>query len=145
MTKTSPLTILFSLSLLLAIGFLNIVLSCALFNTYYPLYVILIFLIAPIPNAIASCVMNSSSYYGGYGGYGDLDDDYPGSNFGSFMKFITGMLVSSGTFLPIVLWRNNIIPRGSFLLSLSGGFLVYSSFVLFGMGFQTQDDDNYDF
>lgn len=145
MAKTSPLTILFFLSLLLAVGFLNIVLSCALFNTYYPLYVILVFLIAPIPNAIASCLSGSSSYYGGYGGYGDLDTDDPVSNFESFMKFITGMLVSSGTFLPIVLWRNNIIPRGSFLLSLSGGFLVYLSFVLFGMGFQTQDDDDYDF
>jgi hypothetical protein len=142
MPKTSPLTTLFFLSLLLAVGFLNIVLSCALFNTYHPLYVILIFLVAPIPNAISECVNNSSSYYSGYG---DLDSPDPVSNFEAFMKFITGILVSSGTILPIVLWRNNIIPRGSFLLSVSGGFLVYLSFVLFGMGFKTNNDDYYDF
>ncbi|KAG0672836.1 Vacuolar protein sorting-associated protein 55 [Pichia californica] len=143
MAKTSPLTTLFSLSLLLALGFFNIVLSCALYETYYPLFVILVFLLAPIPNTIAGCVTNSSSTY--YSGYGDMDDSDPVSNFEAFMKFLTGMLVSSGTFLPIVLWHNNIIPRGSFLLSLSGGFLVYLSFVLFGMGFQSSDEDNYDF
>lgn len=149
MPKISPLTILFFLSLLLALGFLNIVLSCALYDTYYPLYVILVFIFAPIPNSLAGCAMNSSSYsydynYGGYGG-GSMDGSDPVSNFESFMKFLTGMLVSSGTFLPIVLWRCNIIPWGSFLLSLSGGFLVYLSFVLFGMGFQSTDEDNYDF
>lgn len=142
MAKTSPLTTLFSLSLLLALGFFNIVLSCALYNTYYPLFVILVFLLAPIPNSIAGCISNSSSYYGGYG---DMDGSDPVSNFEAFMKFLTAMLVSSGTFFPIVLWHNNIIPRGSFLLSLTGGFLVYLSFVLFGMGFQTSDEDNYDF
>lgn len=142
MPKTSPLTILFALSLLLALGFLNIVLSCALFDTYYPLYVILVFIMAPIPNAIAGCVVNSSQYYGSYA---DLDGSDPASNFESLMKFLTGMLVSSGTFLPIVLWRCNIIPRGSFLLSLSGGFLVYLSFVLFGIGLRSDEDDNFDF
>ncbi|AWU74058.1 uncharacterized protein C5L36_0A06520 [Pichia kudriavzevii] len=142
MPRTTPLTKLLALSLLLALGFLNIVLSCALYDTYYPLYVIFLFLIAPIPNAIAGCVANSSMYYSGYP---DLDGADPVTNFESFMKFLTGMLVSSGTFLPIVLWRNLIIPRGSFLLSLTGGFLVYLSFVLFGMGFQYKEDDDYDF
>lgn len=147
MAKTSSLTILFFLSLLLALGFLNIVLSCALYNTYYPLYVILIFLIAPIPNALATCMQAShmNSYYGGSGGYSDIDEYDPVSTFESLMKFFTGMLVSSGTFLPVVLWRCDIIPRGSFLLSLSGGFLVYISFALFGMGFTVSNDDDYDF
>lgn len=143
MHQTSPLTILFGLSLLLALGFLNIVLSCALYNTYQPLYVIFIFLIAPIPNAIGNCTENTGSYYSS--GYTDFDNLDSGSGVKSFMKFLTGMLVSSGTFLPIVLWRSNIIPTGSFLLSLSGGFLVYLSFVLFGMGFKTHDSDDYDF
>lgn len=74
-----------------------------------------------------------------------MDED-GGSNFAAFMKFLTGMLVSSGTFLPIVLWRCEIIPWGSFLLSLSGGFFIYISFVLFGMGFKSYDAaDDYDF
>lgn len=142
MIKTSPLTTLFSLSLLLALGFFNIVLSFALYETYYPLFVIGIFLLAPIPNSIAGCVSNSLSYYSSYG---DVDDSDPINSFESLMKFITGILVSSGTFLPIVLWNNNIIPRGSFILSLTGGFLVYLSIVLFGIGFQSTDEDNYDF
>lgn len=143
MHQTSPLTILFGLSLLLALGFLNIVLSCALYDTYQPLYVILLFLIAPIPNAIGNCTNNSGAYYSS--GYADFDSLDSGSTLKAFMKFMTGVLVSSGTFLPIVLWRSNIIPTGSFLLSLTGGFLVYLSFLLFGMGFQNKSSDDYDF
>lgn len=141
MATTSALSTLLLLSFLLALGFLNIVLSCALYDTYQPLWVIFVFLMAPIPNSLANCA--GPSYSSSY--YGDMDED-PGSNFAAFMKFLTGMLVSSGTFLPIVLWRCEIIPWGSFLLSLSGGFFIYISFVLFGMGFKSYDAaDDYDF
>lgn len=147
MMKSSSLSILFLLSLILALGFLNIVLSCALYNTYYPLYVILVFLIAPIPNSLTTCILQSNSYYNNNNnmGYSDIDDYDPILTFQSLMKFLTGMLVSSGTFLPIVFWRCELIPTGSFLLSLTGGFLVYLSFALFGMGFTLKEENDYDF
>lgn len=145
MFQLSPLTKLFSLSLLLALGFLNIVLSCALYDTYYPLWVIFVFLMAPIPNALTGCLIDSLSYGYDYNYSGGYDSTDPISTIDSAMKFFTGMLVSSGTFLPLVLWHCKLIVTGSALLSLSGGGLVYLSFLLFGLGFQKQDDDNYDF
>lgn len=145
MPQISPLTKLFGLSLILALGFLNIVLSCALYNTYYPLWVIFIFLIAPIPNSMTSCIMNSSNYGYDYNYSGGFESNDPISTFDGTMKFFTGMLVSSGSFLPLVLWNCNLIVTGSALLSLSGGALVYLSFLLFGLGFKSDHDDNYDF
>ncbi|CAE7186482.1 unnamed protein product [Rhizoctonia solani] len=42
------------LAFVLAVGFLLIILSCALWNNWLPLLVALLFVLAPLPNAIFS-------------------------------------------------------------------------------------------
>ncbi|KAH3685408.1 hypothetical protein WICPIJ_003612 [Wickerhamomyces pijperi] len=95
--QTSPLTKIIFLSGILSTGFLLIILSGSLYNNWYPLYVVLVFLLAPLPNLIV------------HGGSNDSYDDFLGSNYnnssngaGDFAKFITGMFVSSGVLIPIV-------------------------------------------
>ncbi|VEU19656.1 DEKNAAC100817 [Brettanomyces naardenensis] len=142
MSRQSSLTKLIFLSVLIAVGFLNIVLSCALFNNWIPILVVIIFLIAPIPNALAQCI--STSYDSNF--LGDYDDDGSvESPFVEFCHFLTGCLVMSGTLLPLILFHCHLINGRSFALSLSGGFIIYLSIVLFSVGFKEDDSDGYDF
>ncbi len=142
MTRKSSLIKLIFLSVLIAVGFLNIVLSCALFNNWLPILVVVIFLIAPLPNSIARCA--TSSYDSNF--LGDFDDDGEIDNpVVQFCHFLTGLLVVSGTCLPLALYHCNLITGHSFSLSLTGGFLIYLSIVLFSVGFKDEENDDYDF
>ncbi|QPG75524.1 hypothetical protein FOA43_002879 [Brettanomyces nanus] len=142
MSRRSSLTKLIFLSILIAVGFLNIVLSCALYDNWLPLTVVAIFLAAPIPNSLAQCV--STSYDSNF--LGDYDDDGSmGNPVVDFCHFLTGFLVLGGTFLPLVLYHCHLIKIGSLALSLTGGFIIYISIALFTMGFKDDDNDGYDF
>ncbi|ODV86804.1 hypothetical protein CANARDRAFT_6372 [[Candida] arabinofermentans NRRL YB-2248] len=141
MYKLNSLTKLIFLSILIAIGFLNIVLSCALFQNWLPLFVVGIFLLAPIPNSISQTISNSYE--------SDFLSDSSTDSFSpikEFLKFMTGFLVFSGSLLPVVLYHSHLICFWSLVLSLSGGFIIYLSIVLFSVSFKNDDDyDDYDF
>uniref|UniRef100_A0A060T725 ARAD1B19602p n=1 Tax=Blastobotrys adeninivorans TaxID=409370 RepID=A0A060T725_BLAAD len=125
----SPLSKIISLSSVLALGFLLIVLSCALFNNWLPLIVVALFLIAPLPNAIC-------------GRYGS-GDDFMSENSNTvvdFGRFCTGFLVFSGLALPVVLGHNHLIGMAAMIMSLSGGLLVYLTIVTFGAFFHEQEE-----
>lgn len=125
----SPLSKIISLSSVLALGFLLIVLSCALFNNWLPLIVVALFLIAPLPNAIC----------GRYGG----GDDFMSENSNTvvdFGRFCTGFLVFSGLALPVVLGHNHLIGMAAMIMSLSGGLLVYLTIITFGAFFHEQEE-----
>jgi hypothetical protein len=51
-----------ALSFVLAVGFLLVILSCALFKVYYPLLVVGTYVIAPIPNWICSRCANPDDF-----------------------------------------------------------------------------------
>ncbi|KAK7014833.1 vacuolar protein sorting 55-domain-containing protein [Favolaschia claudopus] len=83
--------------MVLAVGFLMIILSCVLYGNWLPLLVALIFVLAPLPNALfAHCGSDefAGSYEGGASGPVDLG------------RFITAMVVTSGSryllFLPML-------------------------------------------
>lgn len=138
--KVSPLTKIISLSGFLALGFLLVILSCALFDNYYPLYDILIFLLAPIPNSI----FQSSSQYGGGSSFMD-DSTTTSQNSSDFGHFLTGMLVTSGITLPLILYHCQLINSVSCVMSITGGVIIYSSIVIFSWFFHSSwndDDDN---
>ena len=70
---------------MLAIGFLLVILSSALFHKYWPLLVVAIYVIAPLPNWICSRIANP--------------DDFMDSSSNSAMdfgRFFTGFLVVTG-------------------------------------------------
>lgn len=134
--QVSPLTKIICLSGVLALGFLLIILSCALFHNYYPLFDVLIFLLAPLPNAIFG-------KRDGFDSHGEFMNDTgrSGEDFGHFM---TGMLVSSGVLLPVVFHHSKLINYESALMTVSGGLIIYMCIVVFTWFFNgswdTEDD-----
>lgn len=70
----------------LAIGFLLVILSCALWNQYLPLLVVATYVIAPLPNWICGRCANPDDFGGEGTGNAILD----------FGKFCTGFLVLMG-------------------------------------------------
>lgn len=119
-----------ALSFVLAIGFLLVILSSALFGNYLPLLVVATYVIAPLPNAIC--------------GRWARPDDFTAENDGSavvdFGRFMTGFLVVMGIALPIMLAHCAVITMPAMVMSIVGGLLIYSTIISFTMFFQDNED-----
>jgi hypothetical protein len=59
---TAGLKTIISLSFVLAVGFLLVILSCALYKVYYPLLVVATYVLAPLPNWICSRCANPDDF-----------------------------------------------------------------------------------
>lgn len=118
---------IFTLSSILALGFILIILSCALFHNWYPLMVVAMFLLAPLPNGL--CGARTSD---------DFMSDTP-DLLADFGRFLTGFLLLGGVALPILFNHNAIISHAAMYMSLAGGGLVYCSIVTFGTLYYEQD------
>ena len=136
--KVSPLTKIISLSGFLALGFLLSILSCALFHNYYPVFDIAIFLIAPIPNSLFGKSSSGSSY-----STSDFMLDESGNEH-DFAHFLTGVLVTSGFALPVVFTHCNLINSVACVMAMLGGFIIYSSVVIFSWFFKRSWDNEDD-
>ncbi|CCK71826.1 Vps55p KNAG_0I00350 [Huiozyma naganishii CBS 8797] len=134
--KVSPLTKIISLSGFLALGFLLVILSCALFHNYYPLYDIMLFLLAPIPNSIAGARHSGEADFMSEGAGGSSTQDFP--------HFLTAMLVTSGLSLPLVFYHCKLIGSAACAMSMAGGLIIYSSIVIFSWFFHGNWDDEDD-
>ena len=141
----NPLNKIIFLSAFLASGFLLILLSCALYSNYKPLWVIAIFLSAPLPNILANAIENSRD-----NNFLTLND-YGTSNEGNasplqeFARFTTGVLIISGIALPWSLYHCNLIGLESFILSVTGGLIVYSDIIIFIWFFNKEEEENDEF
>jgi hypothetical protein len=71
---------------ILAIGFLLVILSCALFKQYLPLLVVATYVLAPLPNWICGRCANPD----------DFGDSGSGNAIVDFGRFLTGFLVVMG-------------------------------------------------
>ena len=71
---------------MLAIGFLLVILSSALFANYFPLLVVATFVLAPLPNAVCARLAGPDDYIEDSGSSGFLD----------LGRFVTGFLVVTG-------------------------------------------------
>jgi len=121
------------LSFVLAVGFLMIILSCALYSNWLPLLVALTFVLAPLPNALFS-----------HCGADDFSTDYgEGSSPVDLGRFITAFIVVTGFSLPLVLAHSEIIKSGASVMSLIGGGLVYGTILAYTAAFR-QDDAEYE-
>ncbi|PPR08103.1 hypothetical protein CVT24_010564 [Panaeolus cyanescens] len=120
------------LSFVLALGFLLIILSCALWQNWLPLLVALTFVLAPLPNALFSHC--GSDELSGYENTAAID----------LGRFITAMFVVTGFALPIVLAHSSVIDPKACAMSIAGGgydfFLSMSLTVAEGLpvGWYTQ-------
>ncbi|KAG6909695.1 hypothetical protein DXG01_015896 [Tephrocybe rancida] len=115
------------LSFVLAVGFLMIILSCALWHNWLPLIVALTFVVAPLPNAVfAHC---GSDDYGESSGPVDLG------------RFLTSIIVVSGFALPIILAHSEVINPKACVMSIIGGGLVYGTILAYSAAFSQEDSD----
>ncbi|EAA31657.1 hypothetical protein GE21DRAFT_7957 [Neurospora crassa] len=118
-----------ALSFVLAVGFLLVILSCALWKAYYPLLVVATYVLAPIPNWICSHCANP--------------DDFVESSGAAVLdlgRFCTGFLVMMGLALPVVLANSAIITVPAMIMSVIGGLLIYGTIISFAMFFQEEQD-----
>ncbi|KIR24707.1 hypothetical protein I307_03949 [Cryptococcus deuterogattii 99/473] len=108
------------LSFILAAGFLLVILSCALWANWLPLLVALTFIIAPFPNWICSRCASAD----------DLSPEY-NSAYIDFGRFLTGMLVTTGLSLPLLLTHSALIQPTACWMSIAGGVLVYGTIMVY--------------
>ncbi|KAL6309255.1 vacuolar protein sorting 55 protein [Sparassis latifolia] len=118
------------LSFVLAVGFLLIILSCALWANWLPLLVALTFVLAPLPNALfASC------------GGDDFSAEYDGHGRADIGRFMTSTVVVTGFAFPLVLAHSEIIRPGACAMSIVGGVLVYGTILAYSAAFKEEDSD----
>ncbi|KAG1853752.1 vacuolar protein sorting 55 superfamily protein [Suillus subalutaceus] len=111
------------LSFVLAVGFLLIILSCALWANWLPLLVALTFVLAPLPNALfAHCGGDEFSSSDGATGAVDLG------------RFLTSIVVVTGFALPVV------VKPGACVMSIIGGGLVYGTILAYSAAFRQEDE-----
>jgi hypothetical protein len=130
-TMAAGLKTVILLSFVLAVGFLMIILSCALWSNWLPLLVALTFVLAPLPNAVFS-------HCGG-----DEFSTNEGSGPVDFGRFLTSTIVVTGFAFPIVLTHSEIIRPGACVMSIVGGALVYGTILAYSAAFK-QGSDDYD-
>ncbi|PSS10474.1 hypothetical protein M430DRAFT_174978 [Amorphotheca resinae ATCC 22711] len=118
-----------SLSFVLAIGFLLVILSCALFKQYLPLLVVATYVLAPLPNWICGRCANPDDFV-----------ESSGNAVVDFGRFCTGFLVVMGVALPAVLAHSEIIRIPAMIMSIVGGLLIYGTIISFGLFFQEEQE-----
>ncbi|OAQ65078.1 vacuolar protein sorting 55 superfamily [Pochonia chlamydosporia 170] len=126
---TAGLKTIIALSFVLAVGFLLVILSCALYQSYFPLLVVATYVIAPVPNWICSRCANP--------------DDFVESSGAAVLdlgRFFTGFLVVMGMALPIVLAHSDLIRIEAMIMSVVGGLLIYGTIISFSMFFHEEQE-----
>jgi len=118
------------LSFILAIGFLLVILSSALFQNYLPLLVVATYVVAPLPNYICGRWANTN----------DFTTENDGSAVVDFGRFFTGFLVVMGIALPVMLFHCGVIAMAAMIMSIAGGLLIYGTMISFSMFFQDEND-----
>ncbi|PSN68173.1 vacuolar protein sorting 55 [Corynespora cassiicola Philippines] len=117
------------LSFVLAIGFLLVILSAALFKNYLTLLVVATYVIAPLPNWICGRAANPDDFM-----------ESTGSGVVDFGRFLTGFFVVMGIALPTLLWHSATIDGGAAAMSICGGLLIYATIISFTLFFQEDQD-----
>jgi len=118
-----------ALSFVLAIGFLLVILSAALWKNYLTLLVVLTYVMAPVPNWLCGRAANYDDFMEG-GGSGLVD----------LGRFLTGFLVVMGIALPAMFAHCALISFSAMIMSIIGGLLIYGTIISFTMFFQEEQE-----
>ncbi|KXT15864.1 hypothetical protein AC579_10397 [Pseudocercospora musae] len=120
------------LSFILAIGFLLVILSSALFESYLTLLVVATYVIAPLPNWICAKAQQQDDFM-----------DNGSSSIIELGRFITGFLVVMGIgqyTLPVILAHCDQIKIPAMIMSIIGGLLIYGTIISFTLFFREQEE-----
>eukprot|EP00055_Hartaetosiga_balthica_P013047 m.65391 g.65391 ORF g.65391 m.65391 type:complete len:136 (+) comp8151_c1_seq1:141-548(+) len=120
-----------SLAFFVTMGFLLVVLACALpnYGNWYPLFVLLTYAFTPIPTALAK----------------RADSGYSTNSSGvhwDVAMFATAALVVSGFGIPLVLWHHGTIAAGACWLTFGGNAVIFLSTLAYFKYF-TEDSDGF--
>jgi len=126
---TAGLKTIIALSFVLAIGFLLVILSAAIWVNYLPLLVVATYVIAPLPNWLCERCANPDDFM-----------ESSGSAIIDFGRWLTGFLVLMGIALPAVLAHSGAIGIPAMIMSVFGGLLIYGTIISFSMFFKEQEE-----
>ncbi|KAI5295317.1 Vacuolar protein sorting-associated protein 55 [Ascosphaera acerosa] len=118
-----------ALSFILAIGFLLVILSSAIWHNYLPLLVVLTYVLAPLPNFICGRCANSDDFM-----------EPAGNAAMDFGRWCTGFMVMMGVAMPTLFAHCGLITHTALFMSVSGGLLIYGTIISFSMFFQEQEE-----
>ncbi|KAF1990678.1 vacuolar protein sorting 55 [Aulographum hederae CBS 113979] len=118
-----------ALSFVLAIGFLLVILSAALYKQYLTLLVVATYVVAPLPNFICGRAANQDDFM-----------ESSGSGLVDFGRFLTGFLVVMGIALPALLAHCALIQYPAMVMAIIGGLLIYGTIISFTMFFQETEE-----
>lgn len=121
--------VMVGLGFAISVGLMLIVVASAVFNQYYPLFVILSSILAPLPSLWCIQEPNSDSWLSGL-----LTGSAGAGN------FLTSVLVVSGFGIPIVLTHVNLINGAALAMTIIGGLIIYGSVVFYIKKFHNSDD-----
>ena len=138
---------------ILAIGFILVILSSALYHNFLTLLVVATYVLAPVPNWICSKAQSNDDFM-----------DSGSSSIVELGRFLTGFFVVMGmgmfghglapgafrtldmctninfTALPIVLAHTEQIRVEAMVMSIIGGLLIYGTIISFTMFFREQEE-----
>ena len=103
--KKNPLNKIIGLSVVLAVGFLLVILA-GIYGNWFPIIIGIIFAVAHLPVAITRNVSSSSDY--------DFNFDSTSTNTNVLVEagqFITAFLLVTGVYLPILLNHSLILTK----------------------------------
>ncbi|RIB06969.1 vacuolar protein sorting 55 [Gigaspora rosea] len=121
-----------ALAFVLACGFLLVILSGALYQTWWTLFVVATYVLAPLPNFIFSKCSGNDDYY--------LSSN-TNNGFKDFGQFLTSIFIVTGVCLPVVLAHASVISVPAMFMSIGGGALVYSTIIAYSTFFANEGDD----
>ncbi|GAA5853457.1 hypothetical protein JCM8547_002464 [Rhodosporidiobolus lusitaniae] len=126
MAQAGLKTVVF-LSFVLAISFLLVILSCALWSNWLPLLTAVIFAFAPLPNFLCARCSGADDFSADYSS-GPLD----------FGHFLTSCFLVSGVALPYVLAHAGVIATTAAWMSALGGAVGYGTIITYGHFFRIE-------
>jgi len=120
-----------ALAFVLALGFLLVILSCALDRNWLPLLVAAMFVLATAPNSV----------FGRFARNDDFQMDNNGSGAVDVGRFLTSILIVTGFCLPSVFAHTDIITTRAMYMSIGGGVLIYSTIIAYAHFFAADGED----
>ena len=127
---SKPLTNLIIISSVLSIGFLFIILSVSLYNTYGPLVNLLFLFLSILPKCFIKVIPNTC-----------VKNTNEDSRFDTFNVFFSNFFLWFFLGLNVVQLHTGIINIKCFILSLIGDILIYSQIIMFLYTFSEHDHD----
>lgn len=131
----NPLNKIIGLSIVLSMGFLLVVLA-GIYGNWFPIVDGIIFAVAYLPIVVTRTAFNLSDY--------DFNFDPSTTSrtlvIKEFGMFISATLLVTGVYLPIILHHSLILTKTAVVLTLIGGFLIYSTVYTFSRAFDSPEE-----